>query len=311
MTALEAVAVHVPPDAAALGDLAAALGLTPRQAQLYHRFHGLDRIALAPGDGPVDRLAAAANALDALRGREDRVRYLIYARSTPIAVPYPLSPPEELRRTLGLYRATAFTVTHHACATGLLALDIAGRLLAAEPDPDALALVVAGEKAFTRDTQLIPNTSICAEASAACLVRAGGGRDRILSYAASLRGEFDGRLAEDPDLLARFQREYPLALAQVIEEAVHRAGLSGLDEVDLILPHNVNRVSWQTLCRRTGYPVERVLLDNVPRVGHSFAADAFVNYRTAVDRGLLAPGAHYLVAAAGIGAVFSAMVLRH
>jgi 3-oxoacyl-[acyl-carrier-protein] synthase III len=311
LTVLDAVAVHVPPDAVAVDDLAEPLGLTPRQAQLFRRFHGLDRIAIAPGAGPVEQITAAANALDGLRGRENCVRYLLYARGTPTAVPYPMSPPEELRRALGLHRAVAFTVTHHACATGLLALDIAGRLLDADADPDALALVVAGEKVFTRDVHLMPGTSICAEASAACLVRANGDRDRILSYASTLRGEFDGRLAEDPELLARFQKEYPAVLAQVVEEAVHRAGLSGLDRIDLILPHNVNRVSWQTFCRRTGYPADRVLLENVPRIGHSFAADAFINYRTAVDRGLLAPGAHYLVAAAGIGAVFSAMVLRH
>lgn len=311
MTVLEAVAAHVPPDGATVDELAGPLGLTPRQAQLFRRFHGLDRIALAPGAGPVEQIAAAVHALDALRGREDSVRYLLYARSIPVAVPYPLSPPEELRRALGLNRAVAFTVTHHACAAALLALDIAGRLLASDADPDALALVVAGEKAFTRDVQLIPGTSICGEASAACLVRAHGERDRILSYACVLRGEFDGRLAGDPELLARFQKEYPLALAEAVDEAVHRAGLSGLDQIDLILPHNVNRVSWQTFCRRSGYPVERVLLDNVPRIGHSFAADAFVNYRTAADRGLLKPGAHYLVAAAGVGAVFCAMVLRH
>jgi 3-oxoacyl-[acyl-carrier-protein] synthase III len=70
---------------------------------------------------------------------------------------------------------------------------------------------------------------------------------------------------------------------------------------------------WRRLCRRIGLPVERVLLDNVPRLAHVFCADAFLNYRTAAVRGLLRPGDRYLVAAAGAGrgATFSAMVFEH
>ena len=46
-------------------------------------------------------------------------------------VPCPLNPLHESCHVLELDHAIAFTVTHHACATGLLAVDIAGRLLAA------------------------------------------------------------------------------------------------------------------------------------------------------------------------------------
>jgi 3-oxoacyl-[acyl-carrier-protein] synthase-3 len=56
-----------------------------------------------------------------------------------------------------------------------------------------------------------------------------------------------------------------------------------------------------------------VLLDNVPVSGHVFCADAFLNYQTARERGLLHPGDRYVVAAAGAGrgATFSAMVFEH
>ena len=67
------------------------------------------------------------------------------------------------------------------------------------------------------------------------------------------------------------------------------------------------------MCRRIGFPVERVLLDNIPAMGHVFCADAFLNYRTARERDLLRPGDLYLFASvgAGRGATFSAMLLRH
>jgi 3-oxoacyl-[acyl-carrier-protein] synthase-3 len=228
----------------------------------------------------------------------------------PVAMPYPLNPVREVAGRLGLPHAVAFTVTHQACAASLMAIDVAGRLLADDGVPGALALVLAGEKTWTRDAQLVPETSMSGEGAGACLVAADGPRDRVLSFVTVSRGEFDGRLGEHPALMLRFQREYPELLAEVVLGAVEQAGLT-LGDLGLVLPHNVNLVSWKQLARRIGLPIEKVLLANVPVTGHSFAADAFLNHRTAVERGLLEPGMPYLVGAAGLGATISAMVLRH
>ncbi|MER5866270.1 3-oxoacyl-[acyl-carrier-protein] synthase III C-terminal domain-containing protein [Kitasatospora sp. NPDC002040] len=310
MTALEAVAVHLPPRLESIEDVGARIGLTPRQLRLFRRFHGLDQIRLDPDGTLLDLLDAAVRALPELRGNEHRVRYLLHARSMPVVVPYPLNPLHQLQERFGLTHANAFTVTQQACATSLLAVDLAGRLLADDGDPSALALVLAGEKTFTRDAQVVPETSIFAEASAACLISSGGTRDRVLSYVVRQRPEFDGRLAEDPELLNRYLREYQPTMIETIGAALDQAGLD-LSEIALLLPHNVNQASWRMICREMDYPVERVVLDNVPSVGHSFAADAFVNLRTATTGGTLRPGDHYLIAAAGVGATFSAMVIRH
>jgi len=81
----------------------------------------------------------------------------------------------------------------------------------------------------------------------------------------------------------------------------------------VILPHNVNLVTWQRMCLLLGIPRDRVLLDNIGANGHVFCADMFINYTTACERGLLRPGDRYLAAAvgAGGGATFAAMVFEH
>jgi 3-oxoacyl-[acyl-carrier-protein] synthase-3 len=312
MTALEAVAAYLPERRVPIEDLADQLGLSPMQVKVFKRYHGLGTVCRDPGGTLLDLLLAATAALGALRGRERQVRYVLHARSMPVAVPYPLNPLHEMCRLLGLGHAITFTLTHQACATGLLAIDVAGRLLAADGEPDALALVLAGEKAFTPAAQLLPETSIFAEGASACLVAWHGQRDKLLAYATRTRGEFDARPGERPELALRFQREFSASLAEVIHAAVAEAGLK-LGEISLILPHNVNVVSWRQLCRTIGFPVTQVLLDNVPVIGHCFCADAFINYQTAAQRGLLHPGDRYLVAAAGagLGATFSAMVFEH
>jgi 3-oxoacyl-[acyl-carrier-protein] synthase-3 len=310
VTALEEVSCYVPDSRVPVEDLAPGLGLTSMQTRLLRRFNGLAEVCRAPSQELTDLLLAGVDALEGLRGHEHRVRYVLHARTMPVVVPYPVNPVHEVCRARGLEHAEAFTVAHHACATGLLAIDIAGRLLAADAEPDALALVLAGEKAFTRDAQLVPGSSIFAEASAACLVRADGPRDRVLAYAVNIRGEFNGRMEDEPELAFRYAEEYQESLIATINAAVERAGLR-LEEISAILPHNVNLPTWQRLCRATGFPADRVVLDNVPLVGHAFCADSFLNYRTAADRGLLRPGDRYLIAAAGLGATFSAMVFEH
>lgn len=309
VTALVAVASYLPETRVPIEDLADRLDLTDREVRVFQRFHGLNEVCRDPGT-LLDLLQGATAKLTELTGVEDRVRYVLYARGIPAAVPYPLNPLHELCGSLGLAQAVAFTVTHHACASSLLALDIAGRLLAADGDPDALALVLTGEKAFTREAELVPDTSIFGEGAGACLVAADGPRDRLLSYATDQRGEFDPCAADPAELAASYSKQYPQSLADVLLAAVRQARLQVAD-ISLILPHNVNTVSWRRVCKRIGFPVERVLLDNVPLTGHCFAADAFINYRTAAELGLLRPGQHYLVAAAGLGAVFSAMVFQH
>jgi 3-oxoacyl-[acyl-carrier-protein] synthase III len=310
VTALEAVATYLPAERVPIASVAGQLRLDHIQVKLLQRVHGLAEVRWDVGGTLVDLLAAVVDRMPGLRGQEDRVRYVVHGRSMPVAVPYPENPLHEVCRRFGLQRALAFTVSQQACASGLLAVDVAGRLLAADGDPDALALVLTGEKTFTWDAQVIPRTTVFGEAAAACLVRRGGDRDRLLSYVTRIHGEFSDRISVVPERTAAFQRVYPDLLAEVLLAAVAEAGLD-LGDLSLVLPHNVNAVSWRRLCQLVGLPVERVLLDNVPITGHSFCADAFINYRTAVDGGRLRRGDRYLMAAVGSGATFSAMVFEH
>jgi 3-oxoacyl-[acyl-carrier-protein] synthase-3 len=316
MTALDAVSVYLPPTRVSVESLAGPLGLTDMQVKLFRRFHGLKEIGRDPGASVSDMLLSAAAGLDGLRGQEHRVRYVLWARTMPVIAPFPVNPLHEVCAELGLGHALAFTLTHQSCAGSLLAIDMAGRLLAADVAASGqdersgpLALIFGGEKAFTRDAQMFPDTSIFGEGASACLVSAFGGHDRLLSYACNVRGEFDSATGEND---ARLQREYRPSLAEVIGRALDEAGLT-LDDIKVVLPHNVNVVTWQRMCLLLGLPLDRVLLDNIPVNGHIYCADVFVNYQTACERGLLEPGDRYLAAAvgAGGGATFAAMVFEH
>ena len=318
MTTLKAVSMYLPPERIPVESLAGPLGLTEMQVKLFRRFHGLREVGRDLDASPQRLLMKAAAGLDGLRGQEHRVRYVLYARTMPVVVPYPANPLHEVCRALGLGHALAFTVTHQSCASGLLAIDMAGRLLAADAadgqdgqgsQAGPLALVLSGEKAFTREAEMFADTTVFGEGASASLVSAFGARDRLLAYASNVRGEFDSATGEND---ARLQREYRPSLAEVMRQALDEAGLT-LDDIRVVLPHNVNLVTWQRMCLLLKFPRDRVVLDNIPTSGHVFCADVFANYRTACERGLLRPGDRYLAAAvgAGGGATFAAMVFEH
>jgi 3-oxoacyl-[acyl-carrier-protein] synthase-3 len=310
VTVLDAVSAFLPPARVRIEEIGAELGLDAKELLMFRRYYGLDEVRLFPDGGLIDLMSAALDKLDALRGREAQVRYVIQARTMEGATPYPDSPLHEICRRAGLTRAASFTLTQHACASGLFAVETAGRLLASDGDPDALALVFVGEKAFTPVLRTIPNTTFMGEGAAAVLVKHDGPKDHLLSYATRTHGQFHAGLLLPPDRAAEFETVYLDALAEVVLAAVAKAGMT-LADLDLILPHNVNRLSWMRWCRRTGYPPERVLLDNMPVTGHCFGADAFLNYATATELGRLRSGDRYLMASVGLGATFSAMVFEH
>jgi 3-oxoacyl-[acyl-carrier-protein] synthase-3 len=111
------------------------------------------------------------------------------------------------------------------------------------------------------------------------------------------------------ELHAEFAERYADALAEVIRAALDRAGIT-IDDVGLILPHHVSRMSWRQVVRKLGMrSPDRLFLDNLPLTGHCFTADSFINRETAEQRGRLRGGDRYVMTSVGLGATFSAMVL--
>lgn len=311
MTSLEAVSTYVPAHATSVEPYLERLGVDQEKRGMYGLFFGFQETRTEPESSITDLMRSALGKLD-LAGRAERVRYLVQA-STILSSSYPTSPLHEVRAEFGLRNATTFSVSQHACASGLLAVDVCGKLLAADVarggDPDALGLVLVGEKTFTEVAQ-VADAAVMGEGMAAVLVSHNGNSDRLISYATRGYGEFCRAPWLDAEQSARFDQLYPAALTEVITLALEKAGLTPAD-LSLILPHHVNRMSWLRAAKTLGIPRDRILLQNLPNYGHSFGADSFINYQTAVELGRLEPGDHYLMTAVGLGATFGAMVFQH
>ena len=308
MTTIVAVSSHLQ-ETVPIESLRDDLDLTGRQVRFLRRYFGLADVCRT-NESEVDLLLATVGKLAPFAAARKRIRYVVHAKTVPISAPYPISAVAEICSKLGLDHATAFTLTEHACASGLLAVDLCGTLLAADGDPTALALILVGEKTFTPATQMIPGVAIMGEGVAAVLVATAGTTDRLLGYATRTHSDADGTVIMTSDQADEFRRIYSDGLAEVVHAALAEARLS-VSDVTVVLPHNVNHMSWIRAARDIGVPFERVFLDNVGRTGHCFCADPFINHRTVTESGRLRPGDVYVMTSDGLGVTFSAMVFQH
>ena len=202
--------------------------------------------------------------------------------------------------------AEAFGATMNHCAGGVAVLDLIDALL----PPDGTALLVVGDKAFHPAVRHIRNTTIMGDGAVAMLASRRPGRYRHVATHTERRGRYaviTGHPGERTD--PGFAQEYTALTARCIEGALARAGLSTA-EVRRVMPHNVNRPSWERIAEAVGLAPDRIHLANVPRYGHTFGADPFLNLMDADAAGELAPGDHVVLVSVGLGATASAAVLR-
>ncbi|MER6030923.1 3-oxoacyl-[acyl-carrier-protein] synthase III C-terminal domain-containing protein [Streptomyces sp. NPDC001851] len=306
---LERVESHVPDRRLTIEALAGPLGLSRAKLSLFRKVHGLHTLHENPSESLYDLVLPAARRVVEQVPDPRRIRYVVYAHAIHEVAPAGTDLAAGIRDALGLHHAEAFALGQQNCAAGLGAVDVVVRLLR-DGDAEDRALLVTGEKPHSPVIRTVPNTAIMGEAGAACLLSAGGPGDAVLSHASRTVGEYAQLVGMPPELAALYGKSYAPVLADVMRQAVLEAGLT-LDDIDLIIPHNVNLLAWRNTAAELGVSLDRVFLDNVPRYSHCFASDPFVNYTTLRDAGRLVEGRHYLMACVGAGATFTALALTH
>ncbi|MGW7103757.1 3-oxoacyl-[acyl-carrier-protein] synthase III C-terminal domain-containing protein [Streptomyces sp. NPDC054838] len=306
---LERVESHLPDRRVAIESLSEPLGLSRAKMSLFRKVHGLHTLHQDPTASLFDLLLPAARqVVDGLRDPR-RIRFVVYAHAIHEVAPAGFDAATALRDALGLADAEAFALSQQNCASGLGAVEVVARLLA-DGDPADRALLVIGDKPYSPLIQKVPNTALMGEGAAACLIAAAGSGDPVLSHVSHTLGEYARLISLPPEEAALYGKAYAPVLADVIRRAVREAGLA-LEDIDLVIPHNVNMLAWRNTIGELGIPADRVFLENIARYSHCFAADPFVNYATLRAAGRLVAGRHYLMAGVGAGATFTALALTH
>jgi 3-oxoacyl-[acyl-carrier-protein] synthase III len=213
-----------------------------------------------------------------------------------------LFPAARLQHELGLERAMVFGVDQLACTMLLGAVRIARALCLAENVRYALCV---GAEFFPADAGREAIWNCTSDAGVAVLLECGAGTRRIAAAKHVTKGYYWDADAHRNEMVAAY---FPTA-RHVIECTLDAAGWAR-SEVDWIIPHNVNRRSWdilQPLCNLHG---ARIWDDNIARIGHTLAGDNFINLADALERGDIEPGQKLLLFSYGYGAHWTALAVE-
>ncbi|MDB5801966.1 MAG: 3-oxoacyl-ACP synthase [Rhodocyclales bacterium] len=309
MLYLNKIVSYLPQTRRSVSDFAEELQLSAPAASLYQKVYGLQDIAVAGSEHLRDMLDRAMSAIVPESETERRqIKYIFHCHAAPCVCPSGADLVGGLKKKYGLQHAIAVGLAQDQCATPITALHLAEILLQDEEE-NAKVLLLSGETGFHSSLRLIPNTTITGDASAACLLAKNGMRNAVLSIA-QRKFEFASVQPVASANLPIPATSYGDDLIQVVKEALARAALSMAD-IALVLGHNVNTISWKFFARNFPCPSELIYLDNVPKSGHCFTSDPFINYCDVVSAGRLKEGDHFIMVSVGTISTFAAAVVRH
>lgn len=291
-------------------ELSDDLGLSEADARRFRRGAGFDRVCVDPDRSEADLLVEAIEAVPGIDGLRDRVTWVLRARSVRFGAPWPDRVMAEVCDRGALGRARAFTVSDHACASGMFATELAVQLLAEEGDPDAVAIVLTGEKTYGIGCRVLPRIALMGEATAAVVISLGDGSHELLGYASRQVPVGGVGLGLDEESTPLFSQMYDDEVGGVIGRALKEANADA-SELRSYLPHNVGRIVGVRTGMSAGLRREQVDHGTLAETGHCWSADNFMNIEAAQREGRLDPGDLFLLTSVGLGATFAAMVCRY
>ena len=323
---IEEVATYLPAESASLEQLKER-GLLDGSVTTLRSF-GFDRVHLARDDESNVSMAisAARKLLDETETDPEGIGLILYATAlsssaTMAAVgkspneggavlqlddvadlfKYPAS---ALQSELDLPNASVVGINQVGCASIFAALRMARAMLVSERGLDSVLCVSADKFPAGQPRDLVYN--VVSDGASAALVRRGASRNRIVECAQVTKGAlWDGGSLQNEIVAAYF----PTAKS-LIERTLARAGLT-IDDIALVIPHNVSARSWDILGKLIGCPSERIYMNNIRCAGHTIASDNLLNLQRATDEGRIEKGDKLLLFTFGYGLNWACMVLEH
>ena len=321
---IESIAEYLPPRVATVTELGAR-GLLSRSGVTLRSF-GFETVHLAGDESNLDMAIAAAEKL--LRESDidrDEIGMILYAAALNSSstlwngngVSRPGSvldlgnvhdlfkyPGSVLQTRLDLPNAAVVGINQVGCASIFAALRMARALISTEDNLTAI-LCVSSDK-FPADQPRDLAYNLVSDGACAALVRRGSERNRIVECAHVTKGALWDSDTIENEIIAAY---FPTA-ATLIGRTLEKAGLT-IDDIAVVIPHNVSLRSWEILGRLIKCPADRIYTDNISKVGHTIASDNLLNLRHATEAGLVKKGDYMLLFTFGYGSNWASMVVQH
>jgi len=299
---------YLPDRVATVEELAEMLSFDPEKLRMFKEVHGLRAVRVADGETTADiAVKVAAKALDesGIDGRE--IDVLIFYHTIYMVSLHPVCLVGRIQHELGLSRSIGFSVWEQNCASIITAIRIAKDMILAG---SAETVMLVGADADVGATREIPGTTLLGEGGSAIIVRANCTENKIVGTMTQTDASLYKGYCSTEEEFARFNMIYVLATSRIMRRALKEMGLA-LDQIRLIIPHNINISSWNRILAMLKCDSKILFADNIASNGHIFGSDLVINFVDAVSAGRLERGDRALLVTAGLGACWGCAVIEH
>ena len=320
---IHSIAEYLPPHVATVDDLRER-GLLRGSPDTLRSF-GFRTVHLACDESNIDMAIAAADKVLEESGIDrGEIGMILYAaalnssstlwngnggshdsvlrfETVPDLFKYPAS---VLQSELDLTSAAVAGINQVGCASIFAALRMARAMIVAEDDLNAVLCVSADRFPQGRHRDLAYN--LVSDGACAAIVRRDSECNTIIDCTQVTKGALWDSEEIENEIIAAY---FPTAAA-LVERTLAKAGLD-IDDIALVIPHNVSLRSWEILGRLIKCPADRIYTDNIARVGHTIASDNLLNLRHAVAAGRVKKGDYMLLFTFGYGSNWACMVVQH
>ena len=319
---IEAVTYFLPPSSPTLAELEQRGALRGSAATLAS--FGFQQARVAESESHVDMALETVRSLLSETGTSpDDIDLVLYAgaltsSSTMECAPAPAGSVLQMRDLMDFFRypvsrlqseldfanASVAGIDQQGCAAIFSSVRLARATLMAEPDVRTVLCVSADRLPHGASREVVYN--LVSDGACALLLRRDASCNRIVATHQVTKGAFWDSGSLENEIIAAY---FPTART-VIEDTLRKAGVT-MSDIAWVIPHNVSLRSWEILLGLIGCPREKLFSANIGRVGHTIAADNFINLRDATDAGLLRQGDLLLLFTFGYGLNWGCMVLEH
>jgi 3-oxoacyl-[acyl-carrier-protein] synthase-3 len=276
------------PETFSLKEQCDEIGVSKLQAKLFASYFKLEQIPIAKSDLLKDMLSKSyGHFLQQEREQRDalwcshQIKYVGYSHTVQGLVPFGENVLKEFLYERNLNHINYFGSSVNKCASNFSVMEMLSAQLSEDANPHAKALLVSADKAFNTETRVLPNASIAGDAASVCLFskEKEGALGEIVDIKSHLFGEFSKGGWGDPKEHLVFEQKFTSIVSDVILNLLQENHVS-LDDVDRILPHNVNVPIWLKIADHLKFPKEKIWMQNIPKYSHCFTSDFAMNLFT-------------------------------
>lgn len=271
------IGVYLPEQIQQPEEVLAALELGTGELQFLRKCHHLEGIPVTdPGQMLDDTIAQAVERLQTRQSLAG-IDLVLYVHSFQVQTPGDYRLVQRVLRRFGMEQVPFYGISQMNCASSIAALQWLERLSQTQPHIQKVLLVCADQFNFLPSEWRYLRKSAILGDSAVAVLLSRDSRQHVVQATHIFRDtRFHTGYHATADEITAFNRLYVDYIIQGMEELLSKEGLT-LQDVDHIFPHNVNWTTWREFSRRTGFEQERIYLDNIQRIGHTFSTDPFIN----------------------------------